>query len=79
MADRSRKIRPPIVRTLVVAVGGLTLIAAHAIGLYYASVSAIVPAVAAAGVALIVIKHVGLLGPLYAWFRRRARNAREDP
>ena len=53
---------------LLVAVG--ILIAAHGSILYYVSSHATV-SIAVAAVILVVIKHLGLLGPLLAWFRRR--------
>jgi hypothetical protein len=53
---------------LMAAVG--VLIAAHGTILYYVSSHATV-SIAAAAVILVVIKHLGLLGPLLAWLRRR--------
>jgi hypothetical protein len=58
---------------LLVPVGGVVL-ATHSVVLYYAlSHTALSAAVLSGVIALIVIKHVGLLGPLYALFRRRPR------
>jgi membrane protein YdbS with pleckstrin-like domain len=54
--------------TPLVAVG--ILIAAHGSILYYVSSHATV-SIAAAAVILVVIKHLGLFGPLLAWLRRR--------
>jgi hypothetical protein len=49
------------------------LLAGHGIILYYVSSHTAVSAAVVSGViVLIVIKHLGLLGPLYALFRRRA-------
>ena len=45
-------------------------VAAHGAILYYVSSHATV-SIAAAVVILVVIKHLGILGPLFAWFRRR--------
>jgi hypothetical protein len=53
---------------LLVAVG--ILIAAHGSILYCVSSHATV-SIAVAAVILVVIKHLGLLGPLLVWFRRR--------
>jgi hypothetical protein len=53
---------------LLAAVG--VFIAAHGAILYYVSSHATV-SLAVAAVTLVVIKHLGLLGPLLAWFRRR--------
>jgi hypothetical protein len=47
-------------------------LAAHGAMLYYVSSHATV-SIAAVVVILIVIKHLGLFGPLLAWFRRRRR------
>jgi uncharacterized membrane protein YdfJ with MMPL/SSD domain len=53
---------------LLAAVG--VFIAAHGAILYYLSSHATV-SIAAIAIILVVIKHLGLLGPLLAWFRRR--------
>jgi len=53
---------------LLAAVG--VLVAAHGAILYYVSSHATV-SIAAAALILVVIKHLGLLSPLLAWFRRR--------
>jgi len=53
---------------LLAAVG--VFVAAHGAILYYLSSHATV-SIAAAVMILIVIKHLGILGPLFAWFRRR--------
>jgi len=67
--DHSR-VRPWM---LLVLVGGVGL-ATHSVVLYYVlSHSALSAAVMSGVIALIVIKHLGLLGPLYALIRRRSR------
>ncbi len=54
--------------------GVVVLIAGHGIILYYVSSHAGLSAAVIAGVVvLIVVKHLGLLGPLYVLFRRRSR------
>jgi membrane protein YdbS with pleckstrin-like domain len=59
-------------------VGVVILIAGHGILLYYiSSHMALSSAVVSGVIILVVIKHLGLLGPLYVLFRRRSRrNAR---
>jgi membrane protein YdbS with pleckstrin-like domain len=59
----------PVHRWMLRAAVGV-LIAAHGTILYYVSSHATV-SIAAAAVILVVIKHLGLFGPLLAWFRRR--------
>ena len=50
------------------------LIAGHGILLYYFSSHVALPMAIVSGVTiLMLIKHLGLLGPVYALFRRRAR------
>jgi hypothetical protein len=53
---------------LLAAVG--IFVAAHGAILYYVSTHATM-SIAVAAVLLLVIKHLGLLGPLFTWFRRR--------
>ena len=61
-------------RTWVLAVGVIILIAGHGIILYYfASHVTLSAAVVSGAIILMVIKHLGLLGPVDALFRRRAR------
>lgn len=50
----------------------VVLLAGHSVILYY-GLSHLIPsaAVLSAAILLLVIKHLGLLGPVYAWFRRR--------
>ena len=55
-------------------VGVIVLIAAHGVILYYfSSHLALSAAVVSGAIILAVIKHLGLLGLVYALFRRRAR------
>ena len=65
-------------RLWVVLVGVVVLIAGHGIILYYVSSHTALSAAIVSGViVLVVVKHLGLLGPLYALFRHRSRsNAR---
>jgi len=61
-------------RAWMLMVGVITLIAAHGVILYYfSSHLALSAAVVSGMIILVVIKHLGLLGPVYALFRRRAR------
>jgi hypothetical protein len=61
-------------RAWMVMLGVITLIAAHGIILYYFSAHMALSAAVVSGVIiLVVIKHLGLLGPVYALLRRRAR------
>ncbi len=65
----------PLTRTLMLSLGLAVLIAGHGIILYYVwSHTAVSAAVLSGVVVLVVIKHLGLLGPLYALFRRRSRS-----
>jgi hypothetical protein len=53
-------------------VGVIGLVAGHVVLLYYGLPHTALSAAVVSGViVLIVIKHLGLLGPLYALFRRR--------
>ena len=63
---------------MVLVVIAVVLIAGHGIFLYYiSSYMALSAAVVSGVIILVVIKHLGLLGPLYVLFRRRSRrNAR---
>ena len=59
-------------RLWMVLVGVAVLIAGHGIVLYYVSSHAALSAGVVAGVVIVVVvKHLGLVGPLYALFRRR--------
>jgi len=65
-----RRMRPWM---LLVPVGVIVLVT-HSVVLYYVVAHSSLSAVVVSGViALIAIKHVGLLGPLYELFRRRPR------
>jgi hypothetical protein len=58
----------------ILLVGVIILIAGHGIFLYYISSHMALSAAVVSGVIiLVVIKHLGLLGPLYILFRRRFR------
>lgn len=53
---------------------GVVVLATHSVVLYYVvSPTALSAAVVSGVIALIVIKHLGLIGPLYALFRRRPK------
>ena len=61
-------------RTWMLAVGVMILIAGHGIILYYfASHVTLSAAVVPGAIILMVIKHHGALGSVYALFRRRTR------
>jgi len=61
-------------RPWMVLVGVVVLIAGHGIIVYYVSSHVALSVTVMAGLTLlVVIKHLGLLGPLYALFRRRSR------
>jgi hypothetical protein len=63
-------------RTWMIGVGAVVLIAGHAVALRYLSSHTAFPAAVVSGViALVAIKHLGLLGPLYALIRRRFRRS----
>ena len=54
--------------------GALILIASHGVILYYVSSHLALSATVIAGVVvLVVVKHLGLLGPLYATLRKAWR------
>jgi hypothetical protein len=59
-----------LVHRLIPLVAAGILIAAHGAILYYVSSHATV-SIAVAAVILVLIKHLGLFGPLLAWLRRR--------
>jgi len=66
-------------RSWRVPLGVIILIAGHGIIVYYLSSHVALTAAAASGViVLLVIKHLGLVGPVYALFRRARRNAPLD-
>ena len=61
-------------RLWIVAVLGLLLLAGHGFILYYASSHMVLSAGVVIGIVLlVVIKHLGLLGPAFALFRRHRR------
>jgi hypothetical protein len=56
--------------------GAAVLIAGHGVILYYVSSHMALSTAAIAGViALVVVKHLGLLGPLYALVRKALRRS----
>jgi membrane protein YdbS with pleckstrin-like domain len=64
-----------LTRSLVLSVAVVVFIAGHGIILYYVSSHTALRAAVLSGVIiLVVIKHLGMLGPLYALFRRRSRS-----
>ncbi len=63
-------------RAWMLAVGAIILIAGHGVILYYfSSHVALSAAVMSAVIILVVIKHLGLLGSVYALLRRRPRRS----
>jgi len=69
-----RRHSPVRARAWILALGVVILIAGHGIVLYYfASHVTLSAAVVSSAIVLVVIKHLGLLGRVYALFRRRAR------
>jgi len=69
-----RRHSPLRARAWMLAVGVIILIAGHGVILYYfASHVTLTAAVVSGAVILLVIKHLGLLGSVYALFRWRAR------
>ncbi len=64
-----------LTRPSMLLVGAVVLIAGHALVLRYALPHKGLSSTVVAGVMiLVVIKHLGLLSPLYARFRRRSRH-----
>jgi hypothetical protein len=62
-------------RPWLLLVGVAVLIAGHGVIMYYVSSHLALSAALVSGViGLVVIKHLGLLYPLYALFRRRSRH-----
>jgi membrane protein YdbS with pleckstrin-like domain len=62
-------------RLWIALVGVVVLIAGHGIILYYVSSRTALSAAIVLGViVLVVVKHLGLLSPLYALVRRRSRH-----
>jgi hypothetical protein len=65
-------------RIWMLVVLAVMLIAGHGITLYYVSSHLVLSAGLLSGlILLIVIKHLGLLGPVYALFRRRVTSGGE--
>lgn len=60
-------------RSWVWPVLAIVLVAGHGVFLYAAARLSLSAAVFSGAIILLVIKHAGLLGPLYAWLRRRER------
>lgn len=66
--------RPRVRPWMLLALVGIIGLVAHSVVLYYVLLhTSLSVAVVSGVIILVVIKHVGLLGPLYALFRRRAR------
>ncbi len=71
--------RPRMRRWLLVSVG-IVLLAGHSVILYYVQPHVALSAAVLSGVVvLIVIKHLGLLAPLYAAVRRRSTSTPPEP
>jgi len=71
MTERSPRFRHP----WMLLVGTVALIAAHATILRYVLAHTALSAAVASGVIIVVvIKHVGLLGSVFAFFRRQSRH-----
>lgn len=65
---------PTRTRPWLLLVGVIVLVTGHVVALYYGlSLAALSAAMVTGVIVLIVIKHLGLLGPLYDLFRRRPR------
>jgi hypothetical protein len=70
MTGHRRLLTRPWILLVAVAI----LIAGHGIVLYYVSAhTALSAAVLSSVIILVVIKHLGLLAPLFVLFRRRSR------
>ena len=66
--------KPPSARFLIVALAVVALVASHGFVVYQLVAHRVLSLSVALGVIiLIVIKHLGLLAPLYAWLRRYIR------
>jgi hypothetical protein len=62
-----------VVRALLIAAAIVALVATHGAILYFFSTHVTVSVAVVSGAALVLIlKHVGVLGPLYARLRRRS-------
>jgi len=68
------------IRLWIVLLGVAVLVAAHGVILYYAASHTALPFALASGVLLlVVVKHLGLFGPVFALVRRRsATKGREE-
>jgi hypothetical protein len=65
----------PLTRTVMLSVAVVVLIAGHGLILsYLLSYTGLSIAAVAGVIVLVVIKHLGLPGPLYEMFRRRSRS-----
>jgi len=61
-------------RILLLLIGAALLIGSHGVALYWSSSHmALSTGVLTGVVVLVLLKHLGLLAPLYAMFRRRQR------
>jgi uncharacterized membrane protein YhaH (DUF805 family) len=70
--------RLPRKRSWMLLAGVVVLVAGHAVVLHYVKLHLGLSAAVVSGViALVVIKHLGLLGPAYAVVRRRFRQFRQ--
>lgn len=70
----------PRTRAWMLPAGVAALIAAHGVLYYVLSHMALAAVVVSGVVILVVVKHLGLLGPLYALVRRRSRQLKPgDP
>lgn len=63
-------------RLWILLAGAIILVAGHGVILYYFSSHLTLSATVIAGVVvLVVVKHLGLLGPLYAILRKAVRRS----
>jgi uncharacterized membrane protein HdeD (DUF308 family) len=63
-----------LARPWMLTAGVITLIAGHIVLFHRLSHTSLSAVVMAGVIVLIMIKHLGLLGPVYAFFRRRYRH-----
>jgi membrane protein YdbS with pleckstrin-like domain len=62
----------------LLAIVAIALMAGHGVVLYYVSSHVAASAAIVSGmVLLVVVKHLGLIGALHAWWRRRLRHRSE--
>jgi membrane protein YdbS with pleckstrin-like domain len=72
--DMKRNDHPRMRRWMLMVPVGVIMLVAHSVVLYYGlSHKALSATVVSGLIVLIVIKHLGLLGPLYALFHHRPR------